>query len=68
MKMKEKKPKKPHMPQSIEDQTFFAASASDCTGLIPSAPVNQDEKESYNQLYNFYPEAMPEPADDGGEK
>lgn len=30
-----------------------ACSAQDCTGLIPSLPANEDELESYEDLYHF---------------
>ncbi len=31
----------------------LVASATDCTGLIPSAPVSEDEMDSYGSLYSF---------------
>lgn len=36
---------------------FLANSAStqDCTGLIPSAPVNEDELKSYETVYHYLP-------------
>ncbi len=30
-----------------------AASSTDCTGLIPSAPQNQFEEESYKAIYDY---------------
>lgn len=30
-----------------------ACCAQDCTGLIPSLPVNEEELESYADLYHF---------------
>lgn len=49
-------------PQPLEDQLldqFLAASsATDCTGLLPTAPVSQDEVESYNDLYPYLPEPV----------
>ena len=27
----------------------------DCTGLIPSGPVNEDELESYEAVYHYQP-------------
>jgi len=30
-------------------------SAQDCTGLIPSGPVNEHELENYEELYPFLP-------------
>lgn len=32
-----------------------AASTQDCTGLIPSGPVNEDELESYEAVYHYQP-------------
>ena len=32
---------------------FRAASATDCTGLIPSGPVDNAELESYQQTYDY---------------
>lgn len=32
-----------------------SASVTDCTGLIPSAPQNHDELESYEDLYHYRP-------------
>lgn len=32
-----------------------AGSSMDCTGLIPSAIQNEDELESYEDLYQFQP-------------
>ena len=30
-----------------------ASSSMDCTGLIPAAPVSEDELQSYRELYDF---------------
>ena len=39
-----------------EDQDYLqAASAADCTGLIPSAPQNDDEIENYEQIQHYLP-------------
>lgn len=35
------------------DYLTKAASACDCTGLIPSLPVSEAELESYNELYQY---------------
>ena len=51
------KPKTPTS-QGIIDSCDFpsnAASTQDCTGLIPSGPVNEDELESYEALYHYQP-------------
>ena len=37
------------------DYLTNAASATDCTGLIPSLPESKAEIESYNDLYQFEP-------------
>ena len=43
---------------SYEEEDFFnASSATDCTGLIPSAPENTDEVENYEEIYHFLPQA-----------
>ena len=44
--------------QKLIDSTDYlvnSASAQDCTGLIPSGPVNEDELESYEALYHYQP-------------
>ena len=37
------------------DYLSNAASAMDCTGLIPSAPINAAELESYEEVYHYLP-------------
>lgn len=39
----------------IDDYDYLsnAASAMDCTGLIPSLPTSDAELESYNDLYQY---------------
>lgn len=37
------------------DYLANAASNHDCTGLIPSAPMNDAELESYNVIYQYEP-------------
>ena len=32
-----------------------SGSSTDCTGLIPSAPLNDDEFYSYQEVYSFLP-------------
>ena len=42
--------------QEIIDSCDFlsnAASTQDCTGLIPSGPMNEDELESYEAVYHY---------------
>ena len=44
--------------QEIIDSCDFlsnAASTQDCTGLIPSGPVNEDELEAYEAVYHYQP-------------
>lgn len=41
------------------DYLSNAASAQDCTGLIPSAPLNEEELESYDSLYKYQPPEIP---------
>ena len=37
------------------DYLSNAASTMDCTGLIPSAPKNAAELESYEEVYHYLP-------------
>lgn len=41
----------------IDDYDYLsnAASAMDCTGLIPSLPVSEAELEAYNDVYQYQP-------------
>jgi hypothetical protein len=52
--MNEEKYGKKQKKLPYDDDDFFengsVSSASDCTGLIPSAPVSESEAESYAQL------------------
>ena len=45
------------------DYLSNAASTQDCTGLIPSAPLNEAELESYDALYKYQPPKIPEAKD-----
>ena len=36
------------------------ASTTDCTGLIPAAPVSKAEMEAYEELYPYLPSAVTE--------
>lgn len=48
----------PKSNQEIIDSCDFlsnAASAQDCTGLIPSGVVNEDELEFYEDVYHYQP-------------
>lgn len=35
-----------------------SASATDCTGLIPSAPRSEAERESYEAVYHYQPRVV----------
>ena len=41
----------------IDDYDYLsnAASARDCTGLIPFLPTSEEELEAYNDVYQFEP-------------
>ena len=43
--------------QDPEDFSVNSCSATDCTGLIPALPQNEDEVASYEELYHFLPKA-----------
>lgn len=36
-----------------------SASVTDCTGLIPSAPLSKAERDSYEAIYHYQPKAAP---------
>ena len=40
-----------------EDIDIQACSCTDCTGLIPSLPQSEAEKESYEELYPYLAKA-----------
>ena len=42
------------------DYLSKAASAGDCTGLIPALPQNKAELDSYSELYQYLPPAANE--------
>lgn len=42
------------------DYLANAASTTDCTGLIPSAPISKTERESYEDVYLYTPPEIPE--------
>lgn len=54
---KEKKESKRSNQERIDacDYLASAASAMDCTGLIPSAPTSRAELKAYEELYPFLP-------------
>lgn len=53
--MQEKKDKENQEIIDAYDYLSNAASAQDCTGLIPSEPVSVHELESYEDMYHFLP-------------
>lgn len=46
--------------QNASDEYDYLSSSSsqDCTGLIPTAPVNDGEVKNYEELYPFLPKAV----------
>ena len=36
-----------------------SCSVTDCTGLIPSAPSSEAERDSYEEVYHYQPKAAP---------
>jgi len=45
----------PHLEDENLFDTFKAASATDCTGLMQRTNLNDDEIESYKDIYDFGP-------------
>ena len=60
--MKEKAQRKP---TDNFDYLANAASATDCTGLIPSLPRTEDELDSYNDIVQYMSPAAKSSAADG---
>ena len=60
--MKEKAQRKP---TDNFDYLANAASATDCTGLIPSLPRTEDELDSYNDIVQYISPAAKSSAADG---
>ena len=50
-------------PSSVDDYDYMGNSASvtDCTGLIPSAPMSKAERDSYQELYHYQPKVTSVP-------
>lgn len=57
------KARQTHNQNIIDSYDYLANSAStqDCTGLIPSAPQNDAELESYESVYHYQPPVMKSP-------
>ena len=53
----------PSNQEIMDSYDFLANSAStqDCTGLIPSGPVNEDELTSYETVYHYLPPQIKNP-------
>lgn len=53
----EKKPQAAQKPtdEQLLETIFCSSSATDCTGLIPTAPTSHAEEENYNEMYTFLP-------------
>lgn len=47
------------MESKESEESFYACSAQECTGLIPALPRDREEQEAYEELYPF----LPDPAD-----
>lgn len=60
MDKNKKKTKNESQNQDIIDNFDYlsnAASTHDCTGLIPSEPVDDAEREAYEDIYQYLPPA-----------
>lgn len=60
MDKNKKKTKSESLNQDIIDNYDYlanAASSQDCTGLIPSEPVDDAEREAYEDVYQYLPPA-----------
>lgn len=61
MKKEKKSTDKRKTNQEIIDSYDYlsnAASSQDCTGLIPSEPTSEAERESYEDVYHYLPPAI----------
>ena len=60
--------KSEHVSQSILEEYDYignSASATDCTGLIPSAPLSRAERDSYQDIYHYQPKITAVPHQTG---
>ena len=49
-------------PYRVEATSDFpVCSASECTGLIPALPLNEDQREFYEELYPYLADARQQP-------
>ena len=44
--------------ENLMDVIFHPGSATDCTGVIPSAPKTDIEYQNYDDLYTFLPKPI----------
>ncbi len=42
-----------HMDLDADEDHFSVASGTECTGMIPAAPVNEAAVESYHEIYDI---------------
>lgn len=47
--------------EPIKDEEIHVFSATECTGLIPSLPDDEEEKESYKEISHPLPERHSKP-------
>lgn len=57
MKTIKKEPERDKYGVDFSESYIDSASATDCTGLIPSLPQSDAEIESYDEVYQFLPKA-----------
>lgn len=46
-------PKEPNKFSYDDTSTFMVGSSMDCTGLIPFAPLTEEQEEAYDEIYKF---------------
>ncbi|MBC8569882.1 hypothetical protein [Zongyangia hominis] len=54
--MDEKNPPRPYDmldDEELYDEMMEVASATECTGLMPAAPITKPETESYSKIYDI---------------
>ena len=57
--MKTKKDKNNETVIDGYDYLGNSGSATDCTGLIPSEPLTEAERDSYEEVYHYQPKPAP---------
>ncbi len=50
-------PERDETEENAGEPLMNVSSGQDCTGLIPAAPTTEDEYGSYEELYEFLPNA-----------